>query len=134
MIFKTKVRVRFSETDLAGWVYYGNYFVYFEVGRSHMYRELGYTYNDLAEKGILLPVVEAHCEYKHPARYDDVLEVCTRISEVREKSLKTECEVYNERGILLVKGYCIQVCVDGGRGPCPFPEVFQKKLAEAVED
>ena len=134
MIFKTEVRVRFSETDLAGWVYYGNYFVYSEVGRQHMYRELGYTYIEMKEEGFLLPIVEAHCEYKYPGKYDDVLEIQTKITEVREKSLKTEYEIYNkEKRILLTQGYCVQVCVDGERKSQPFPEKLKKKLTEALE-
>jgi len=131
MIFKTEVRVRFSETDMAGWVYYGNYFVYFEVGRATMYRELGVTYNDLKKEGLMLPIVEAHCEYRHPAKYDDVLEVHTRITEVREKSLRTEYEVYKE-GVLLARGYCIQVCVDAERKARALPELLRKKI-EATE-
>jgi acyl-CoA thioester hydrolase len=133
MVFKTHVRVRFSETDLAGWVYYGNYFVYFEVGRLHMYRELGCTYNDMKKDGIFLPMVEAHCEYKHPAQYDDVLEIHTKIVMVREKSLKTEYTIYNEDGVLLVKGYCIQVCVNDKREARPFPDVLKDKLMGALE-
>lgn len=133
MIFKTEVRVRFSETDLAGWVYHGNYFVYFEVGRSRMYHELGHGYNEMRKEGIFLPVVEAHCEYEYPARYDDVLEVCTKITEVGEKSLRTEYEIYNKEGILLVKGYCVQVCVDAERKARPFPEDIRKIFVEAVE-
>ncbi len=132
MIFKTDVRVRFSETDLAGWVYYGNYFVYFEVGRSAMYRELGFNYSDLKKEGIVLPVVEAHCEYKNPAQYDDVLEVLTRVLEVGEKSVKTACEIYAQ-GVLLVTSYCVQVCVSTEGGSRPFPKDLKKKLLDVVE-
>lgn len=132
MIFKTKVRVRFSETDLAGWVYYGNYFVYFEVGRSAMYRELGFNYADLKNEGIVLPMVEAHGEYKHPAQYDDVLEIHTRIVDVRKKPLKTVYDIYAD-GVLLVTGYCVQVCVGADGKSRPFPEKLKKKLLEVVE-
>jgi acyl-CoA thioester hydrolase len=133
MIFKTEVRVRVSETDLAGWVYYGNYFVYVEDGRSAMYRELGFTYTNLKNEGIILPVVVAHCEYKNPAHYDDVLEVLMRIVEVREKSLKTAYDIYAD-GVLLVTGYCVQVCVGTTGKSRPFPEKLLKKLLDVVED
>lgn len=132
MIFKTEVRVRVSETDLAGWVYYGNYFVYAEDGRSAMYRELGFTYTDLKNEGIILPVVAAHCEYKNPAYHDDVLEVFTRIVRVGEKSLKTVYDIYSG-GVLLVTGYCVQVVMGTDKKSQLFPEELKKKLLDVVE-
>jgi acyl-CoA thioester hydrolase len=71
------VRVRYAETDKMGVVYYANYFVWFEVGRTDLLRTLGWSYNEMEKAGITLPVIEAHCEYLRPARYDDDLEVRT---------------------------------------------------------
>jgi len=69
------VRVRYAETDQMGVVYYANYFVWFEVGRCELLRSTGSSYRDLESAGFMLPVIEAHCEYRSPARYDDELQV-----------------------------------------------------------
>jgi acyl-CoA thioester hydrolase len=71
------VRVRYAETDKMGVVYYANYFVWFEVGRTDWLRSFGWTYRDMEHEGIILPVIEAHCEYFRPARYDEEMEVRT---------------------------------------------------------
>ena len=71
------VRVRYAETDKMGVVYYANYFVWFEVGRADWLRSLGWTYREMESEGIILPVIEAHCEYQRPSRYDDEMEVRT---------------------------------------------------------
>ena len=71
----TRVRVRYAETDRMGVVYYANYLVWFEVGRTDWLRETGWTYREMEQDGVSLPVIEAHCEYRQPARYDDELEI-----------------------------------------------------------
>jgi acyl-CoA thioester hydrolase len=71
------VRVRYAETDKMGVAYYANYFVWFEVGRTDWLRALGSTYRAMEDEGIILPVIEAQCEYHRPSRYDDELEVRT---------------------------------------------------------
>jgi acyl-CoA thioester hydrolase len=73
----SRVRVRYAETDQMGVVYYANYLVWFEVGRTDWLRSLGWTYREMEESGILLPVIEAQCEYRAPARYDDEVEIRT---------------------------------------------------------
>ena len=69
------VRVRYAETDQMGVAYHANYFVWFEVGRTDWLRTFGVSYRDLEAEGFLLPVIEAHCEYKASARYDDDLRI-----------------------------------------------------------
>src|SRR5687767_15246932 len=71
------LRVRYAETDRMGVVYYANYLVWFEVARADLMRSLGWTYREMEESGVILPVIEAHCEYKRPARYDDEIEIQT---------------------------------------------------------
>jgi len=71
------LRVRYAETDKMGVVYHANYLVWFEVGRTDLLRGQGWTYRAMEESGILLPVIEVHCEYRRPARYDDEIEVRT---------------------------------------------------------
>ena len=73
----SNVRVRYAETDQMGVVYYANYFVWFEVARTDLLRSLGWSYREMEEAGVSLPVIEAHCEYSRPARYDDELEIRT---------------------------------------------------------
>jgi acyl-CoA thioester hydrolase len=72
---RSTVRVRYAETDKMGVVYYANYFVWFEVARADLLRSLGWSYREMEHDGISLPVIEAHCEYVRPARYDDELEI-----------------------------------------------------------
>jgi acyl-CoA thioester hydrolase len=73
----TGIRVRYAETDQMGVVYHGNYFTWFEVGRVELLRQVGWSYKTLEADGISLPVIEATCQYRHPARYDDELEIRT---------------------------------------------------------
>jgi acyl-CoA thioester hydrolase len=73
----THLRVRYAETDKMGVVYYANYMVWFEVARTDLLRSLGWSYREMEAAGISLPVIEAHCEYLRPARYDDEIEVRT---------------------------------------------------------
>jgi len=75
----TELRVRYAETDAMGVAYYANYFVWFELGRTDWIRGRGMTYREFEERGILLPVVEAHCAYKASARYDDLVRVETTV-------------------------------------------------------
>jgi acyl-CoA thioester hydrolase len=70
--------VRYAETDKMGVVYYANYLVWFEIGRTDWLRQCGWSYRDMEGDGFSLPVVESHCVYRQPARYDDEIDVCTR--------------------------------------------------------
>jgi acyl-CoA thioester hydrolase len=74
-VSRSVVRVRYAETDKMGVVYYANYLVWFEVARADLLRTLGWTYREMEHSGVSLPVIEAHCEYHRPARYDDELEI-----------------------------------------------------------
>ena len=102
---KTQLRVRYAETDQMGYVYYGNYAMYFEIGRVEAIRHLGVSYKDIEDMGIILPVVELNIKYLRPAKYDDLITIKTQI-----KTLPTgykivfDQEVYNEAGKLLTIG------------------------------
>ena len=78
-----QIRVRYAETDRMGAVYNSHFFVYFEVARTEYLRKLGTAYRDLEDRGVFLAVVEAHCRYLRPARYDDLLEVITWVDRLR---------------------------------------------------
>jgi acyl-CoA thioester hydrolase len=78
----TEIRVRYQETDQMGVVYHANYLIWFEVGRTSLIRDLGYSYNQLEAKGILLPVVDVGAQFRRSAKYDDVVTVETYIKEL----------------------------------------------------
>jgi acyl-CoA thioester hydrolase len=92
-----------------GFVYYANYLVYFEMARADMLRETGLPYGELEKQGIFLPVVEAHCEYKSPAHYDDELEIVSRC-EIQGVRLRIEYQVMRGKE-LIATGYTIHACV-----------------------
>lgn len=75
------LRVRYEETDQMSVVFYGNYLTWFEIGRTEMIRHAGFPYRDIEAAGLLLPVIDVDCRYVKPARYDDVVLICTRIAD-----------------------------------------------------
>ncbi|GGH73625.1 acyl-CoA thioesterase [Phaeocystidibacter marisrubri] len=109
---ETFVRVRYSETDQMGVVYYGNYAQYYEVGRVELLRELGMSYRALEESGTMLPVLQLECKYIRPARYDDRLKVVTKITELPNTRIRFEHEIYNEEEVLLNVGSVTLVFVN----------------------
>ena len=82
-----KTRVRYCETDRMGVVYHGNYFNWFEMGRTEYCRSLGKTYLEWELEGVLLPVVEAHCRHKHSVYYDDEITIWTWIEKISKVSV-----------------------------------------------
>ena len=109
----SKVRVRYAETDKMGVVYHSNYFVWFEVARADLLRNNGSTYKDMEAEGFSLPVIEAHCEYKHPARYDDELEIRVQTTLLSPVRVRFEYEVLRAAdGQSLVTGHTVHVTID----------------------
>src|SRR5215208_5900285 len=88
-----RVRVRYAETDKMGVVYYANYLIWFEVGRTEWLRASGWTYREMERDGVALPVIEARCEYRHPTRYDDELEIRTRATRLTAVRVRFDYEV-----------------------------------------
>ena len=115
--FKTSVRVTWSDTDAAQIVHYSKYFVFFERAEEEFYRLLGFGFTNLASKGFWFPRVEAFCQYKKPARFDDLLEVELTIEELKEKSVKYGFKIINkETGDFLAAGYVVVVVADRQTG------------------
>jgi acyl-CoA thioester hydrolase len=110
---ESKLRVRYGETDQMGYVYYGVYAQYYEVGRVDAMRQLGFSYKDVEAKGILMPVVEFIVNYKKPAFYDDEITIITYIKK-KPEGLKIifDYECYNSQKELLNTGKVTLVCVD----------------------
>lgn len=109
-----------------GYVYYGKYAEYFEVGRAELIRTLGITYKSVEERGILMPVSDLEIKYRRPARYDDVLTIRTTVPEKPRSSFLTEYEIFNEDGELLVQGKVRLAFFDRARmRPVRAPEFVQ---------
>ena len=101
----TTVRVRYAETDRMDVVYYGNYAMYFEIGRVEAIRHLGVSYKDIEDMGIILPVVELNIKYLRPAKYDDLITIKTQIKTLpTDHKIVFDQEVFNEAGKLLTIG------------------------------
>ncbi len=116
-------RVPYADVDQMGFVYYANYLVYFERGRNELLRARGLPYRELEDEGIMLPVIEAHCEYRKPARYDDELAIVARIAELKGVRVKMECEIFRA-DTLLVRGYTWHVTTDTHGKPRRMPQAL----------
>jgi len=119
--YEAEIRVRYQETDNMGVVYYGNYFIWFEVARTEYFRSLGLVYRDLEAKGVYLMVAAASCQYKCPARYDDLIKIETWVSELKNTSLKFEYKLYAE-GKLIAAGDSLHVFTNKSGKPTKMPE------------
>jgi acyl-CoA thioester hydrolase len=126
-----QIRVRYAETDSMGVVYYGNYLTWFEVGRTDLLRQLGESYREIEEnEGVYLPVVEAHCRYHQPARYDDLVDIVTRASRPSRASVQFDYELSRaEDRMLLASGSTLHVAVGRDGKPRRLPP----KLRELLE-
>ncbi len=108
--FTWPLRVRYSETDQMGFVYYGAYAAYYEAARVEAIRNLGITYAELEKiHGIWMPVMNMHVRFLRPARYDDLLSIQTTIPTLPAKDIRFRYEIYNEAGQLL-NGALVQLC------------------------
>jgi acyl-CoA thioester hydrolase len=121
------IRVPYADTDQMGMVYYANYYVYFERGRTEWLREKGLEYRSLEEKGTYLPVIESSCRYRSPARYDDMLNVLTSVSEIGSCSLEFSY-VITCMGKLIAEGKTKHPFVNRQMKPIRIPEEIQRIL------
>jgi len=124
----TQFRVRYAETDQMGIVYYANYYVWFEIGRTDYCRQLGFAYRDMEQQdGLYIMVAEAWCRYKAPARNDDEIIVRTRVSSCRKRVLVFNYEVYRQAGDeLLAEGETVHVITDREGHPRALPEKYRE--------
>ncbi len=128
---KTNIRVRYADTDKMGVVYHSNYAIYFEVGRTEMFREIGLPYDEMERNNIMLPLVDLHINYKRPALYDDLITVTTRLNELPGVKIRFDYEIHNEKGELLVDGYATLVFIDTLRNrPTRMPENIKNIIAK----
>jgi acyl-CoA thioester hydrolase len=126
---QAKVRVIYGDTDQMGVVYYANYFRYFELSRSELFRARGGNYVEVEKAGFALPVASAHCDYKRPAKYDDVIVIDVHVAELRRASLRFEYVITREAdGVVLATGHTVHACLGPNGKPTGLPEAVVKLL------
>lgn len=120
----SSIRVRYAETDKMGVVYHSNYLIWFEIGRTDWLRATGVTYREMeAEDGIQLPVIEAHCEYRQGARYDDDVEIKTRAKKLSPVRVQFDYEATRQQdGVLLATGHTVHATIDRDGRPVRMPD------------
>ncbi len=118
------VRVRYAETDKMGVVYYANYLIWFEIGRTDWLRHTGWDYRAMEEEaGIQLPVIEAHCQYRQGARYDDEIEIRTRATKLSPVRVQFDYEVARRAdNAVLATGYTVHAAIDRRGRPMRMPD------------
>ena len=129
-------RVRYGETDRMGYLYYGRYAEYFEVGRVETIRSLGLSYKELEDTyGIWLPVVSLEMRFVRPAYYDDLLTVRTEIRKLPDTYITFNCEVFNESRKLVNAGV-VRLCFfeAASKTVVPAPEHLMEKLRPYFND
>jgi acyl-CoA thioester hydrolase len=124
------LRVRYAETDKMGVVYYANYMVWFEVARADLLRSLGWTYREMEAAGVSLPVIEAHCEYHRPARYDDDIEVRTEGRMLSPVRMQFDYRVFlRTDGRPVATGHTVHAALDLNGRPCRLPKRIREVFA-----
>lgn len=132
-ISETKIRVRYAETDQMGYVYYGNYAQYYEVGRVEALRQLGMSYRDMELNGIMLPVLSYSIKYFKPAFYDQELTLKTIIKDIPSARIVFEYECYNDQEVLLNKGETTLVFINKATNkPISAPKDFLDLLMDKM--
>lgn len=118
-----QIRVRYSETDGMGYLYHGNYFAFFEMGRTELLRAQGGNYRQMEEDGLFMVVVSIECKYRKPARYDDLLTLTTRVVRVTPAKIEHEYQIRRD-GELLTEARSVLACVDRAGAVQRIPEAF----------
>ena len=131
---ETRIRVRYAETDQMGVVYHANHFIWFEVGRVELLRQLGFSYKDMErEDGCFIAVIDAQCRYKAPVHYDDEVIVRTYLKHVREKVIRFGYELRRaENGELLAEGETTHIVADARMKLRRLPVKYMKVFRAAV--
>ncbi len=127
---ETTLRVRYADTDKMGFVYYANYLIYFEVGRTEFIRKLWKPYAEIEKAGYILPVLSTRIEYKSSAFYDDLLTIKTTLDSYSGARIAFRYEIFRDKGTLIAKGYT-QHCFTNTEGRLRrIPPDFKAMLLE----
>jgi acyl-CoA thioester hydrolase len=133
-INETRLRVRYAETDQMGVVYHSNHFIWFEVGRVELLRQLGFSYRDLESKdNLFFAVAEAKCRYRTPVRYDEEVVVRTQLLNVRESVVHFGYELRRvEDGALIAEGETTHIVTNADMKITEIPDTYMKAFRAAV--
>ena len=127
--YETIIRVRYGETDKMGFLYYGNYAQYYEIGRVELIRSLGVSYKSMEDNGIMLPVIDLQIKFLKPAYYDDVLTLKTTLPALPGIKIEFNYEITNEAQEVINTGHTTLVFFDNHRKkPCKAPDSIMDKL------
>ena len=127
-----EIRVIFGDTDQMGVVYYANYLRFFESARAAYWRDLGRSYKDLEAWGVAMPVIEAHCDYKRPAHYEDLLVVDIEVSQLRGASVRFSYRVLRGE-TLIAQGYTRHAVIGTDGRPCALPDEMRAAIPRVVD-
>jgi acyl-CoA thioester hydrolase len=126
-----KFRVRYAETDQMGIVHHANYPVYYEMGRTEMFRNIGLPYDEMERRGIILPLIDLHCNYKRSAYYDQELTLITQLRELPSIKIRFDYIIKNSEGEILNEGYTTLVFMDSERRrPIRVPADIEEELKQ----
>src|SRR5687767_292280 len=125
---QTRLRVRYADTDRMGVVYYANYLVWFEVGRTEWLRKTGWSYKEMESTGVALPVIEAHCDYRQPVRYDDEVDIRTRASGLSPVRVRFDYEIVLPDNVIAATGHTVHAALDPSGRPCRLPDRVRAML------
>lgn len=127
---EVQVRVRYADTDQMGYVYYGKYASFYEIARVEALRNIGISYKELEDQGVMMPVLENHSYYLQPAQFDEVLTIKVMIKEIPTAKMTFHYEIYNETGQLIHRGETVLVFISKASRKIMRPP---KMLAEVLK-
>ncbi|MBB6463008.1 acyl-CoA thioesterase [Flammeovirga kamogawensis] len=132
---ETQIRINYADTDQMGFVYYGHYAKFYEIGRTEALRSLGMSYKQMEAEGVMLPVLENFSKYIKPAKYDDLITIRTTLTEKPSVKLLFEYELFNQDGELLNTGKTkLAFMKKETYKPCRAPKNFMEAIASYFED
>ena len=133
-VHETRLRVRYAETDQMGVVYHANHFIWFEVGRVELLRQMGFSYRDMEDRDHrFIAVAEAKCRYRAPVRYDEEVLVRTKLLSVRDSLVQFGYELRRAAdGVLLAEGETTHIVTDAAMKIAELPEKYMKVFREAL--
>jgi acyl-CoA thioester hydrolase len=127
---ETRLRVRYAETDQMGVVYYANYFIWMEIGRTDYCKTVGFSYRDMEEEGANMAAVDASCRYIAPARYDDEILVRTTVERLNRRLITFAYSISNAvTGETLAEGQTVHITINKEGRKCSIPEKYLALLA-----
>jgi acyl-CoA thioester hydrolase len=130
---ESRFRVRYAETDQMGVVYYANYLVWMEVGRTDFCKTLGFNYKEMEREGAFLVVTEANCRYMAPARYDDPIVVETRLDRLNRRFVTFGYSIRNaDSGKILAEGATVHIAVGADQKPKALPQAYRDLLSASL--